>query len=427
MEDISPTGIKPPKGENTIEITSEELEQEINKKEGKNPMPKTKTKRPRKKMSTKKKVLITVIIILVLAIAGLIIFLLLNQKKAEEAATKHYSILSGEEISDESLNSKPTFCIQTPNGGDVAERTHVGLTQAPIVFEAIAEAGITRFAAVYQNPTSGTIGPIRSLRQYYLEWDTPFDCTVVHAGGSDEALASLKSGDYRDLTEDYDYMWRDNDMYQAPNNLFTSSKLLEEFNKTKKYDSSKISGIARLKPDEAGKKASDNKAAAEPNNSENTKDNASRTPKPLISEVTVNFGAQLAFNVVYNYDANSNSYQRAYANGVKHMAYTCPSDKSDKANIAKECGEPTQVAPKAIAVMEVKESKNADGYHEDITTTGTGKAWIFQNGEAIEGTWEKKTVKDQIEFKDKNGNVIFFTPGQLWISAIPASKGSVKY
>ena len=418
-----------PKSDNTFEITSEELEQGF--KDDYNKQNKNKEledmKKPHKKMSKKKKIAIIVTIIVVVLAAAAVAFFIFNQKRKEEAATKHYSILSGEEIADESLNTKPTYCVQTPNGGDVADRTHVGLTQAPIVFEAIAEAGITRFAAIYQEPTSGTIGPIRSLRQYYLEWDTPFDCTVVHAGGSDEALASLKSGNYRDLTEDYDYMWRDNTMYQAPNNLFTSPKLLSDFSKNNNYNSSNISAFARLKPEEASKKASDNKAAAEPNNSDNTKDNASRTPKPLVSEISVNFGTQLAFNTVYAYDSASNSYYRSYANGVKHMSYVCPSDKSETASIVKDCGEPVQISPKAIAVMEVKESKNTDGYHEDITTTGTGKAWVFQNGEAIEGTWEKKSVKDQIEFKDKDGNTISFTPGQLWISAIPASKGSVEY
>ncbi len=411
----------------TFEFTSDEIEKDINKKERKDKMAK-KGKKPHKKMSKKKKVAIIItVVVVVLAAVGVLLFFLLQQKKQEEeAAIKHYSVLSGEEISDESLNSKPTFCIQTPNGADVADRTHVGLNQAPIVFEAIAEAGITRFAAIYQNPTSSAIGPIRSLRPYYLEWDTPFDCTVVHAGGSDEALADLKAGNYRDLTENYDYMWRDISMYAAPNNLFTSPKLLNNFNTNNKFTSSTIVAPDRMKPDEAKNKASDNKAAAEPNNEENTKDNANRTPKPLTTEIAVNFGAQPSFNVVYTYNADNNSYDRAYANGLKHMTYTCPVDLTEP-KIPRECGDPHQISPKAIAVMEVSETKASDGYHESITTIGKGTAYVFQNGEAIKGTWEKKSAKDQIEFKDENGNTIYFTPGQLWISAIPARQGSVKY
>ena len=104
----------------------------------------------------------------------------------EEKDNAVYSDLTGEPLADVSLKTAPAYCIQTPNGTDGA-RPQAGLTQAGVIFEAIAEAGITRFAAIYQNPTSAVIGPIRSLRMYYLEWDTPFDCTIVHAGGAHDA------------------------------------------------------------------------------------------------------------------------------------------------------------------------------------------------------------------------------------------------
>lgn len=61
----------------------------------------------------------------------------------------------------------------------------------------------------------------------------------------------------------------------------------------------------------------------------------------------------------------------------------------------------------------------SDDYHEDITTIGSGNAIIFQNGQAIEGTWSKLSQKDQIVFRDNNGDQIKFTPGQLWVAAVP--------
>ena len=64
-----------------------------------------------------------------------------------------YSILTGEPLADSSLRNAPVYCMQTPNGTDGA-RPQAGLTEAGVVFEAIAEAGITRFAAIYQNPSS---------------------------------------------------------------------------------------------------------------------------------------------------------------------------------------------------------------------------------------------------------------------------------
>ena len=102
-----------------------------------------------------------------------------------------YSNLTGLALEDAGDLNAPAYCIQTPNGMDGA-RPQAGLTEAGVIFEAIAEMGITRFAAIYQNPGSAVIGPIRSLRLYYLQWDTPFDCTIVHAGGADDALCDGK-------------------------------------------------------------------------------------------------------------------------------------------------------------------------------------------------------------------------------------------
>ena len=146
-----------------------------------------------------------------------------------QTAAKYYSNLTGLELASEALITAPTYCIQIPNGTDGA-RPQVGLNEAGVIFEAIAEAGITRFAAIYQNPTSAAIGPIRSLRLYYLQWDTPFDCTVVHAGGADDALAALRQGGYKDLTENYSYMYRDNNGVRRWNNLFTTGALLTAMN-----------------------------------------------------------------------------------------------------------------------------------------------------------------------------------------------------
>jgi len=159
--------------------------------------------------------------------------------------TKYYSNLTGLEIKDEAAKSAPTYCIQVPNGTDGA-RPQAGLDEAGVIFEAIAEAGITRFAAIYQNPKSAVIGPIRSLRLYYLQWDTPFDCTIVHAGGADDALAAVRDGGYKDLTENYSYMYRENSGGRLWNNLFTTGALLAQMNADRGYGGSNVKGFTRM-------------------------------------------------------------------------------------------------------------------------------------------------------------------------------------
>lgn len=383
----------------------------------------------RKKSSKKPTVVLIAIFLVVLIVAGVICYLLFFQENAPLKPNKNvnielndpdpiYSDLTGLEIAEESLNSNPVFCVQIPNGSTDGGRPQVGLTQAGVVFEAIAETGITRFAAIFQNPTSSVIGPVRSLRPYYLDWDTPFDCTVTHAGGSDEAIAAIRQGGQRNLDEHYSYMWRENGTGRLWNNLFTSPADLLQFNADHGYTTSSPKTFPRLTPVEANQIASQNLNPDCP-------EDAVCDIAPLVSTISINFGNWVNYNTVYNYDPATNTYARGYQSGDAHLVYECPAGLNQP-NTKTECGDMKQVTPSAIVAMMVQEHTMADGYHESITTIGSGKAYIFQNGEVIEGTWGKASQDSQIVFKDASGEVVKFTPGQLWIAAVPQF-GSVNW
>ena len=333
-----------------------------------------------------------------------------------------YSFLSGISIPEDQLNM-PTYCIQVPNGLDGA-RPQVGLTEAGVVFEAVAEAGITRFAAIFQNPKSAIIGPIRSLRIYYLEWDTPFDCTIVHAGGSSDALAALTTGGYRDLTEDYAYMYRGTHSNRLWNNLFTTSDYLNQFGSNRGYTSSDVKGFKHMTPEESQRQRIDKLAT---NKLDITKPTTSDTSSLVAetSSISFNFGNIPAYNVNYTYDIESNTYKRSYENGSDHNVYKCPDENLGEKNPEDYC-ELVQMAPSAVVAIVVDEKRASDDYHEDISTIGSGDAYIFQNGIAIEGRWQKATKNDQIKFTDNQGNEVALTPGQTFVSAI-SDYGSIEY
>ena len=365
---------------------------------------------------------------------GLILFSILSQGgeivgpifPKIPSATKDnliYSALTGNVLSDSAKVNAPVYCIQTPNGTDGA-RPQAGLDEAGVVFEAIAEAGITRFAAIYQNPQSAVIGPIRSLRLYYLEWDTPFDCTIVHAGGADDALSALNSGGYRDLTEDYTYMYRGTYSGRLWNNLFTNGTDLSQFNTDRGYDTSEIKGFSRMTPEESTYALVNNQAKEKLVITKSTTADTSE----LIPEVTTIdfvFGNIPTYNVSYVYDSVTNSYKRYYGNGNAHEIYACPDENLGEKNPEDVCTL-TQMSPNVVIAMVVSERRASDNYHEDITTIGSGTAYIFQNGIAIKGTWDKSARGDQIEFLDEDGKEIKLAPGQTFISAVP-SYGSVEY
>lgn len=340
-----------------------------------------------------------------------------------EEDNETYSNLTGLPLADSSLLNAPTYCIQVPNGLDGA-RPQAGLNDAGVVFEAIAEAGITRFAAIYQNPTTAVIGPIRSLRMYYLEWDTPFDCTVVHAGGADDALAALKYGGYKDLTENYAYMYRSYAGNRLWNNLFTTSYELAQFSADNGYTSSNVNGFTRLTPNEAKKQRID-QTAMEKLVITNPATSNTDVLTPQITSIALNFGGSYSFNVNYLYDADTNTYNRSYASGATHDIYDCPDENLGEQSPENVCTL-SQLSPSVVVAIVVDEKKASDNYHEDITTIGSGTAFIFQNGILINGTWNKSSASEQIRFYDENGTEIALAPGQTFISAIP-KYGSVEY
>lgn len=384
---------------------------------------KQRTKKAKKPRTTGQKVFLAIIIIIVVLLIvglGVMLFFIL-QKDADTGKINRvdypdpiYSSLTGEEISDASLNHNPTYCVQIPNGAD--GRPQAGLTQAAVVFEAIAETGITRFAAIFQNPTTSAIGPIRSLRPYYLDWDTPFDCTIVRAGGSYEANQAIAAGGYRDLNENLDYMWREAGTGRNWNNLFTSAAGLARYSSDRGQTSSNPKAFPRLTPDEAKQLLMLEQNCPEGEVCEPT----------YVSPISINFSkAYRAYNTVYNYDPDTNTYLRSFATGVPHEVYDCPAGL-DEPNTKRDCGTLVQLHPSVIIAMVVSERTMSDGYHESITTTGSGNATIFQNGTAIEATWRKKSQSSQITFTDKDGNEIKLTPGQVWIAAVP-QYGEVNY
>lgn len=333
-----------------------------------------------------------------------------------------YSKLTGLPTTSE-LVDVPAYCIQTPNGTDGA-RPQAGLNQAGVVFEAIAESGITRFAAIYQNPTSAVIGPIRSLRLYYLQWDTPFDCTIVHAGGADDALAAVRSGGYKDLTENYTYMYRGSIASRRWNNLFTTSSLLAQISEARGYNKSEIKGFSRMTPEESLVDRVDALATEKLEITEATEGDTAAAPAK-VTAIQLRFGNWVSFNVNYNYNATTNSYDRSYESGAKHEVYVCPDEYIGNVNPEGNCTL-KQMSPAVVVAMIVKEKKASDNYHEDITTVGSGDAYVFQNGYVIKGTWEKKSVAEQIKFYDLDKKEIKLAPGQTFIEAIP-SYGSVDY
>ena len=79
------------------------------------------------------------------------------------------------------------LAIMIENQADARPQT--GLTHADVVYEALAEGGITRFIAVFLTGDAPVVGPVRSLRHYFAFMAADYGADVVHIGASPEGFA----------------------------------------------------------------------------------------------------------------------------------------------------------------------------------------------------------------------------------------------
>lgn len=99
--------------------------------------------------------------------------------------------LTGEPMAEEYINNRP-IAVMLNNLKQAMPQ--LGNSQADIIYEVLAEGGITRMLALYQSVDDvGTIGSVRSARTYYLELALGHDAIYLHAGGSPDAYSKIKS------------------------------------------------------------------------------------------------------------------------------------------------------------------------------------------------------------------------------------------
>jgi hypothetical protein len=113
---------------------------------------------------------------------------------------------------------------------ETARKYHRGIGEAQMVIEMLVEGGISRFAVLFdRHEVPPDIGPIRSLRPYFIDAVLPYAKTIVHAGGSPEAFEEAASINNLTTINALGYGTRDifyrDDIAPAPHNLFAHDTL----------------------------------------------------------------------------------------------------------------------------------------------------------------------------------------------------------
>ena len=279
-------------------------------------------------------------------------------------------------------------------------RPQSGLSSADLIYEAVAEGGITRFMALfYCNLSDVQVGPVRSARTYYLDWLGEYDALYAHVGGANtpgpaDALGQIIKYGVKDLNQfsiGFPVFWRD---YQrlghsvaTEHTMYSTTQKLWEVGAKRGWIATDSAGLRWDKNFTSWKFKEDQGGGS-------------------TTKIMVNFWeSQSGYQVEWNWDGTTNSYKRK--NGESHL----------------DLNNNKQLEAKVIVVQFEKESNANDGYPGNVHllygTTGSGKALIFQDGSVLEGKWNKASRTARSKYVDKNNKEIEFNAGQIWIQTVP--------
>lgn len=269
----------------------------------------------------------------------------------------------------------------------VTVRPQAGLSAAPLVYETLAEGGISRFVVFFNGDENlAKIGPVRSARPYYIEWVSEFDAVYSYCGGSPTALAAISGLEIKDINQIGgfpQYYWRDASL-SAPHNLFTSSELLSR--------ALRDQGLDQEEPEYRSWKY---------------KTQASLSDRPDGSKtIHIDFSSGASYDTEFKYDRENNDYVR-YQLGTTH----------------KDSNNGSDIRAKNVAVIRVP----AEDYEPEkgrliLDVAGTGQAYIFIDGEKIEGTWEKENRTARTLFYDQDEKEVEFNRGNTWVVVVPGDR-----
>jgi len=251
-------------------------------------------------------------------------------------------------------------------------RPQSGLNKAKIVYEAIAEGGITRLFAVFDSHDAvKKVGPVRSARPYFIDWLSEYSGMYMHCGGSPDGLLKIQNDKVFDLDEmkNGQYFWRD-DSKGAPHNLFTSSDL---------WSKSLSKNSSKEKIFNEGWKFG-------------------QLVNTNLKALSIDIVFNSSYMVGWIYDDNSKVYSR-YVNGLV--------SRTDS----------EVISANNILVQFVKMSTIDDYGRQELDSESGGEARLLRDGSLFIGSW--KRIDGRTRFFGSSGEEMVLSPGRTWVEVVP--------
>ncbi len=301
-------------------------------------------------------------------------------------------------------------------------RPQSGLQNADIVYEAVAEGGVTRFMGLFYCGAVAqdtTLAPIRSARTYFVNLASEYNFPLyVHIGGANCSADKLPNGGSGPCKSDkrvqaieqiQSYGWRlENDIdgmsvglpvfYRDSNRLGDGRQLATEHtvitSSERIWTKALERGWTNLSPE--------GDAWDEGFRPWSFQDEADQGNRGTVSSIAYDFWGYDLYTARWAYDPATNSYSRS-TGGAPHQDLNTNQTLSFK-NIV------IQFAPETGPVDDLK--------HMLYDVVGDGDGLVFRDGKVEEVTWAKDTRTDRTIFSDQNGAEFKFTRGPIWIAVM---------
>lgn len=258
-----------------------------------------------------------------------------------------------------------------------------GVSEAAVLYEALAEGGITRLMGIVEKPSADRIGSVRSARHYFVSVADEYDAIFVHYGQTKYALSKIAELGINNLSGleavGTKVFYRDKNI-KAPHNAFASAKGIYEGTKTKDYRTQYRDELCRhfdfFEEDRVIKGREAN---------------------------VVKLGFSRYASPSFEYSKEDGIYYRSQFGGGHTDANT---------------GE--QLAYKNIIIQLVEESNiDKNGYQTIDFTNNTGKGYFITNGKAKEITWEKNESGKAMRYLAKDGSLLRINAGKTYVALYP--------
>lgn len=297
-------------------------------------------------------------------------------------------------------------------------RPQSGLGSADVVYEAVAEGGITRFGAVMYCGVAAKdtlVGPVRSARTHFVELASEYNFPLyAHVGGSncssaDGGKTCTSDKRVQALEQLSQYGWNQaNDLNQFSIGFPTYWRDYERLGRTVATEHTMYSSTEKLWAFAKDSRdwtndSPDGDAWVDDFRLWSFKDEAGSGERGSTSPSFDFWPNYTDFGVAWKYDPASNTYLRDNG-GSAHK------DRNDD----------TKLDTKVVVVQFVEEEGPVDEHkHMYYQITGSGKALVFQDGQVVEGNWKKASREGRTVFTDAKGKAVSFNRGPIWIELVP--------